>query len=1138
MKWPKINWSLPKFFQRKTGEVKASSFYKIWRRFVTQIPREFRSLIKQHQHFLVLGDEKSGKTELIHGIVEQSQNIYPFEVEYNKDLNIQFYLGPKQVAQELSIEVVKDRTIAVRRSLIHLWKKLYAKNPPIVVITFHCWSALSTEIREIGKAASTISGKLSLLSEITKKTIPVRIALTHVDKIEGYLEFTNFLKQHNISFEIPLETNFESFVLESVINAFKEKYVSLILISVPANDFVKILRFFEELPKFFKGMEEYLRALTTGSGEGQFELEKLTFATKIEPFTALSAFDWTAPESNSIFFRHPMLKHQIAGAAIFIGCSGLILNNFFKDHRQVKLTEKGVDSLVYLKPKEFVEEVIPQIEHLTTHRPTEGYVPLLPQFFKRELGETNQQLAMRIRKHILEPSLRKLVLQDRQEIPTLYMLGLLYATNENRLGIHIIKHLHDWSSVLNLDEKLIRSYIRSNEDNNSNKIEIEHLDKINTVVPLTSPKPWLEFLTMFQDIVNQPVFTGHNFDMLRQEANTLLNEYRRIKNDPHGFTICNVLREVEPRMLGCFARNINTLGWLEQNSDLIESFLVFVCQSCPAIPDVSNHNVSQFFAKIRDIADLNQQEDRTYNFLLGDEKFSFHTAKWVQLSVAHVIERLIQSYIVNNHDTQGDIFFKNTPPIAELIFESYRNEFPHFDQPVVIPGRYTRLAFEKNVRFTTESLFKLLENVPLNLEDKERFTRFVQGEVASYAKQYQLQYEKVYSACNIKTSNLEEVKAILAKIAEPSSAFFHFLDQVKFHTEVFSNPPACLSALEEMNHFDFLRSLMSQLKNKNSPFEKYQQLIKHVHLLLSAPLETKNYADVVNLESALSPTARIALSMLRGDEDSFMNQVVEDLSQIGVPQNYHHLFTAPIQQVYLLGIKDLKRGIDRVWSETLQPQINRLLEKRPFNDESAFVATFEEVKKTTCPTSEVWSVLKQIVVPSSLPIDNQWIPKPGCDLKLDPAFYHAVNRLAKISSVLWDNEGHPQPIKLNVQSLPFETVEKGEPLPILSYLVTGEETFHNFNQNPSWHQITIEWWKDNSSTVVVELASKNESRSYRDEKVLNMPWSFFELLKKAASKGNNVWEWELGNQLGEKTSHVALKFEDNPWSLFQLEPSH
>ncbi len=1135
MKWPKFNITIPKIFKPKTGELTQKSFQRTWKKFITQIPREFRSLAKQHQQFLVLGDEKSGKTELIQGLIEQSQNIYPFEVEYIKDPNVQFYIGPKQIIQELSVGIVRDRTITARKGLIQLWKKLYSKYPPFIVISYNCWSDISEDAREIAKSASIIAGKLSLLSEITKKTLKIRVALTHLDKIEGYVEFADFLKQHNIAFEIPLVTNFESLSLEHSLSAFKDKYVSLILTSVSGDDFLKILKFFEEMPKYFTGLEGYLRALTTGNISGQLELEKLTFTTKLEPYTSFPSFGWTAPPSNSIFYRHPMLKHQMASAAVFLVCTGLIMNNFFKDRLNVKLAEDGIDSLVYLQPKVFIEEVIPQIEHLSMNRPADAYIPLLPQFYKRQLKETNNTLSMRIRKHILEPNLRKVLLQDGQEIKTLYMLGLIYATKDNRLGHKILKNIQDWSSALELDEKLIRSYIRANADNTNHRIDIEHLDKLNTVVALTSPSPWLDFLSRFQDIANQPVFTGHNFESLRKEAPHLLSEYRRIKNDPHGFMISNILNEIHETMLNDFARNIQILGWLNENGEKVEAFLAFICHSCPAIPDISDHNVSQFFAKINDVAALKQQDNRSFDLMLCGEKFSFQTAKWVDLSVAHVIERLIQNYIVANNDTQGEIFFKKTSEIPPLVVESYRKEFPHFAKPIVIDGRYTRLAFEKNVRHTSESLLTLLKSLPLNEEDKERFTRFIQHEVVSYAKQYQLEYEKLYAACDIKSSTLEEVKEILAKISETSSSFHHFLNTVNYHTEVFSNPPECLSALEEMNHFSFLRTLMSQVKNKNSPFEKYQGLIKNVLAQLSQPSDLKTYANVTHLEDALTPSGRVTLSILRNDPDSFLNQITEDLIEIGVPPSYHHLFTAPVMQVYHIGVRDLKRGIARVWTESLEPQIDHLFAKRPFSTESTMVSTFEEVRKVTNPTSDVWSLIKQIVSPVSNSSEGHWSPKNGCDLQLDDTFYAAVNRLSSISHVLWDNDGNPQPIKLNVQSLPFEAEEKSYPVPILSYLVTGNETFHNFNQSPSWHLINIEWWKENSSTVVLELTNRNESKAYRDEKVLNTPWSFFELLKKAHEKGPNTWEWELGDQLGQKVSHVALKFEQNPWSLFQSQ---
>ena len=107
---------------------------------------------------------------------------------------------------------------------------------------------------------------------------------------------------------------------------------------------------------------------------------------------------------------------------------------------------------------------------------------------------------------------------------------------------------------------------------------------------------------------------------------------------------------------------------------------------------------------------------------------------------------------------------------------------------------------------------------------------------------------------------------------------------------------------------------MSQVKNKKSPFENYQALIKKVLYQLAEHADMKTYANVTNLEDALTPAARVTLSILRKDSDSFLNQITEDLTAIGVPPGYHHLFTAPVMQVYNLGVKDLKRGIARVWT--------------------------------------------------------------------------------------------------------------------------------------------------------------------------------------------------------------------------------
>lgn len=1137
MKWtnflPKLK--LPKSFQFNPDKVQSWKLHRVWEKFLKQIPHEFRSVIKTHQHFLLLGDEKSGKTELVHGIVEQSQNIYPFEVEYEKDENLQFYLGPKQIIQEISLKVMKDRTIKLRRNLIHLWKRLFVKEPPIVVITRNPWAEQSKDVREINKTARLIAGKLTLLAELCKAPIKVRVALTHLDKLGGYLEFAHFLKQHNIPFRIPLTTNFENEAIKNALLAFRNDHLSLILTSCSAQNFTKILEMFDQLSKLFPLIEEFLRALTSENTSTKVELEFLTLFSNFESYTAFSSFDWKQIGPSSLFNRHPMLKHQIASACFLLICSGLILNNFFRDHHQINLSKKGIDSLVFLQQRVFVEEIIPQIEQVNQARPQECYLPFLPRFYKKELRETNQHLADRVRKHILEPSLRRILLQEKSELRTIYMLGLLHASKDNLLGEHILKNLSDWANTLYLDESLIKAYVFSNFSVSNQSITIDYLDKINASTAISDLKSWDNFLTHFQDLINQPVFTGHRLEDVRKEAFSLLEYYREIKNDEHAFVICNQLREKKSPVLHDFEKNVKALKWIEDHSIELEAFLVFICQTSPDIPNLANLNISQFFVKLKEISDFQDEKEHEFQFPLNDRLYSFKKSKWIKISVSHIVERLINQYTVENNGGRGEIFFRNTPEIAPLKIESHRNEFPYFSEPVIIDGRYTRLAFERNVRYTTESLLGLLESLPINAEDRDRFRKFIKDEVISYVKEYQKNYERLYASSNIRTSNLEEIKETLKKISSSTSSFQHFLNTMTHHTEIFSEPTTCLETFDGLDNFYFLKSIMNQAKNKETPLQGYQTLIQKILDDLNANIIQKNVSN--SLDDYLSPAARIAFSILRNDVDSYPNQIIENLITIGVPADYRALFLSPVMQIYQIGIKDLKKGISKLWVESLQPQIDFLFTKKPFNPDGAFAVSVEELSFFLSPRGEFWGTIKQITEPASISQNGMWYPSSSSDLQLDKDFYQVVNRLAKVSNLLWDQEGNPQCIHLMIRSLPFEKKENLYPVPILSYLITGEETFHNFNQNPAWHPIKVAWWKPNSSAIIMELMNKKEDRFHREVKATNILWSFFELLCKGEKKESNTWQWKLPNPFGQDVSTVSLEFQVNPWDLFQINDS-
>ena len=259
MQWPNfLKIKLPKINLRSSASKVLQpniSFYAAWKKFIRQIPTDSRSIVKSHQHFIVMGGEKSGKTELIQGLIQQSQDLYPFETTLTGLPDMQFYLGPHQVIQEMSFSTLENRSIKVRKQVIRLWKKLYVARDPIILIAYDCSSTQSRDPREANKLAQWIAGKITLLSEIRKRPLKTRIALTHMDKIPGYLEFARFLKQQNLSYSINLSSNFESNALADHFKEFAEQYLSLILTTVSHEDYLKILTFFKEMPFIFPTIE-------------------------------------------------------------------------------------------------------------------------------------------------------------------------------------------------------------------------------------------------------------------------------------------------------------------------------------------------------------------------------------------------------------------------------------------------------------------------------------------------------------------------------------------------------------------------------------------------------------------------------------------------------------------------------------------------------------------------------------------------------------------------------------------------------------------------------------------------------------------------------------------------------------------
>lgn len=1128
MPWPSfLKFKMPKWnlgFKVPQFLNSSLSFYSAWKRFVKQIPTESRSLIKNYQHFIVLGQKSSGKTDLVEGLIEHSQDLYPFDTTSKEHHDLQFYLGPQQVIQEMSFSALENRSIKVRRQVIKLWKKLYAKQEPIVIVTCNCFDPSGSDLKELGKYAQLVAGKISLLTEIRQAPIKVRIALTHLDKIPGYLEFARFLKQQNISFSLNLSSEFESNTLSEQLKKFSEENHRLLLTTVSDKDYVKIFEFFKQLPLFFPTLEEFLRNLVARvSFKESIILDSLFLTSNQESSTAFRPFYWVKRPSHAIFFRYPLLKHQLAAAAVYLVCASCLFFSYFNTRHTIAQFEKGVELLDLFQFTTFQEEVVPEITNLIQPK-----ISSYPLFFAHKQADMQELLASRIWKHAIEPAFRKSALENKGEFKHLYFLSLMQAPSNSNLKKFISNNSAHWAKSTSIDERLIKIYVAF--CSGLTPPSEVHLGKINPFLPLASLNPWGAFFKQFQEAIEQPLIVDRHFHEIMNDVDKFLSAIGRMRKDPIVFSIASL---IEDKKSIHNDETIPTLQWIGENIDTLENFFSFLRYTSIPPLEVQGMNLSQFFVKVKDIARLSELDAQVYNFALPHHVFTFDTAQWVKLVLAYDIEQAIQNYIALNADSDGSIFFQNTFETPSTPFNLTEDSFPFFNVSTVIPGRYCRADYEKKVRSTAEKLAVLVESLPINIEEKKRFANFLVKESIGYIKSYQDKYVKFFESCDVKGRSIENLKKIFSNLTQSTANFYEFLKNIQHQTSIFSDPFLSIKNMEELNEFAFLNKILTQ-KDGPAPIALYQKLLEELLLELEADPQYLPNKNFESLAPYLTPAGRISLNICHHTPDSFLVRAKDALRTIGVPEKFQETFLKPILHLHYLGLEELRNSVENLWTRELSTKLEVLLSQFPFNPHGEEIATLQTVEQFFHPSSPSHQMLMQIMTACSKEHNGSWESIDPEHLQLDPKLCEQFNQVSKISKTLWDGAGDPKPFILRVKSVPFIHSLEKDLFPVLSYLVIGGHSVYNLNQDPSWQTLKIEWWKEDVSSAGVEIMNKQtKSKSYLTTQTPALPWSFFTLLKQGKAESDGIWTWDLPAKDGKTTKQVSFCFETNPATLLE-----
>jgi type VI secretion system protein ImpL len=276
----------------------------------------------------------------------------------------------------------------------------------------------------------------------------------------------------------------------------------------------------------------------------------------------------------------------------------------------------------------------------------------------------------------------------------------------------------------------------------------------------------------------------------------------------------------------------------------------------------------------------------------------------------------------------------------------------------------------------------------------------------------------------------------------------------------------------------------------------------------------------------------MALSIYRGDEDSARVQLERWLATANVSAEWWPAFSAPVEETYALGRRDLQKTVGELWTQLIQTQVQPLADAFPFARTAEAAVATAKLEAALAPKQSFWSAFEAQIAPLLVDGRDGWRSREGRGSSLLPVDLLAtVSQLSTLSSALWDKEGKPKPLLVRVRPLPLAVAPKDGPVALTSYLQAGGTTIYGFNQHADWTPVKIEWWHADSASVGVAIAGEG-GKSFHAINVTDAPWSFWRLLARG-SADERIFTWQVPGPDG-RTLAVQFELKDDPWARFAL----
>jgi len=1131
----------------KQKRLSSSILSKAWRDFLKEIPGNFRRSIMLYQHFIVIGEAGAGKRQLIDKCTDWQGQSCQFYPSYTVNPMLKMYLGSKVLVQEIPSALLSDTSKQARSAFIKLWKPLFRKKEPTVVVVLNAGNLQSSSPELIKRQAQMMRGKINILSRIRKEPVKVCINLTFMEFLPGYLEFSTFLQDNNIPLNLAFDKKESLKNIESCLYVYEE-YLPHALTSIPAKDYLAIIAFFRKAPEILKVLSVFIRILQNPDPLSfEPQIVRLCLTSEKEGDSVSNPFTSTisSQEFDSLSY---LTKHRfIAAIILIIALLYLSWGYFYERHffnkayYQLYLVEQS-------PPVSYSEEMHELFLDFSISLEKDPLLAFLPNYFPDTTQKFHKRLINNLRKFYLLPELKSLKHEKNAREKTVYLLALIYASNNNELGVLILKNVDKWTRNLEISENLVKDYIKFNSVSWKNTINLDNLVKRGSVTPANDVQPWMLFFHEVKKVYSKPFITKSYLKEIQFKADRLLKVIEQASRYDLSMKVCELLKKESP--IGIETEWIEKSGRLRLDQSSIREFLLFLKGRNISYPLTEGLTLRQCLDNVKTMLALIDKKERRFRFYIDSKKFTFSSKKFNHLIDYSKITFFLRDFISENKRHDGLLFFRDEKDFEDIEMNSGNKGLFFFTGKGKVDGRFTKRAFEQEVKTVLLELPEFLKNLPIKEEYKKEFSDFVFKEVDAYAERYVYEFKNYYKQFGLKASSLGELRFVLNQINLPSSQFQDFLHLVRNNTDLESEDVIYFAPLTtKLKTFDFLKRLMQERKGALPELRKYKDILGQLRGDLEdrKPVVIKKRDkvavigdDSTELKRLLSPLGGISLAIFRDEKDSYLNLVRMWLENVGISDKWQQEpFLSPIYEAYSTGVSEVEGVVEKVWDKLWDSSISPVLTKFPFDENAESEISHEELKSLIGPDGDFQKTFREVLSPVCERTSLKWqerLPRIGV-FHYPYSMFKMANDLENIAKVLWDKEGKNNKIMLQVEPLLLPLRKVGSPTVLLSYLRINGSSIFGFNQRPGWQDFPLRWWENGSATVGVEIKSDNTlTKSYREISVQKTAWSFYRLLKKARTEDENVFAWTIVSDKRKGKDDITIRFstKNNPWRLFQL----